>query len=324
MLATAARFIAFVAVAAAVAVAPASARSSGIAIAFMPKKVVQGEDARVTVSVRPSGSRCTLGVRYQGGTPQPGLPAVVAATGVATWTWQVPSDVQAGPAAATVRCNRAGSVQRRLMIVGRLVEPKIAVLKQGFTTRPSPLQGTRLSYGVILHNDSAKDAKNVSVQVNFVMGDNNLLGTDSQRVDVIGAKSDYALGHMVSFPGAAPITRLEVVVQVEKYEAPVTHNLVLANMHLVPQTFDTKWLGTVEGEMQNTDPSLILQSATLSAVVFDGAGNVLGGGSGFAFQQLPPGTRQFIQLGMGFDPIQFEDAADVMVSVSSSWKPPGS
>lgn len=179
------------------------------------------------------------------------------------------------------------------MIVGRLIEEKITVEKQGFTTRPSPGSGTRLSFGLILHNSSpSKDATAVTVQTNFVMGDNNLLGTDTERVDEIAAGSDFALGRMINFPGLAPITRLEVVVTVGSFKPHVAHQATLANMHLVPQIFDSKWLGSVEGELQNTDPAWTLQSASLSAVVFYASGNVLGGGSGFAFQSLLPGCAR--------------------------------
>jgi hypothetical protein len=322
VLATAARLTAVAAVA--VFAGSAAAQSTGVGFTLLPKKVVQGEDARVAVSVRPSGTRCTLNVRYQGGTQQPGLGATTATRGRAAWTWRVPTDVQAGPAQTTVRCARAGAVTRSLVIVGRLVEPKITLMKQGFTIRSSSGGGTRLSYGLILHNEAPeRDAINITVQTNFVMADNNLLGTDSQRITGIPAGSDYALGRMISFPGSAPITRLEVVIQVEKYLPKALHNATLANIHLVPGLFDPSWVGTVEGELQNTDPVLSLQSADLSAVVFDAAGNVLGGGSGFAFQTLPPGARRFIQLSSGLDAIPWERAASTMVSMTSTWKQPG-
>jgi hypothetical protein len=322
VLAIAARLTAIAA--AAVFAGSASAQSTGVGFTLLPQHVVQGEDARVAVSVRPSGTRCTLNVRYQGGTQQAGLGAMTATHGRAAWTWHVPIDVQAGPAQTTVRCARAGSVTRSLVIVGRLVEPKITVTKQGFSIRANPGGGTRLSYGLVLHNGSPeKDAVNVSVQTNFVLGDNNLLGTDSQRISGIPAGSDYALGRMMSFPGGAPITRLEVVVQVEKFQARALHNPTLANIHLVPGLYDPSWVGTVEGELQNTDPALSLQSADLSAVVFDAAGNVIGGGSGFAFQALPPGARQFIQVSYGLDAIPWDRAASTMVSMTSTWKQPG-
>jgi hypothetical protein len=323
LVARAAALIAAIATLAVLGAGTASARVDGVGFTFVPGHVVQGNTANVTVK-RPSGTRCTLAVHYLGGTVQQGLKPASTAGGHAAWTWTVPETVQAGPAKATVRCGRAAAITRQIVIVGRLIEPKITVGKDGFSTRPNPGGGTRLSYGVMLHNDSAtKDATGVQVQVNFVMADNHLLGTDSQRIDVIPAGSDFALGHEVGFPVGAPIVRLEVVIQVSAYTAPSTRLPTLANMHLVPQVYDPGWLGTVEGEVQNTDPTWTLQSANLSAVIFDSAGNVLGGGSGFAFQALPPGAREFVQLGLGFDAIPIDRAASVAVSSTSSWKAPG-
>ena len=322
MLAKAAALIAGVVVLA-VGAGSASAHATGIGFTSIPRHVVQGKTALVSVRVHPAGARCTLDIRYQGGATQPDLKPAAAAGGRAAWSWRVPEDVQAGPAVATVRCGNAGSRSHQILIVGRLVEPKITVLKQGFSTRPNPTSGTRLSYGLILHNDStSKDASGVNVQVIFVMADNNLLGTDTQRVTAIPAGGDFAVGHQITFPGAAPIVRLEVVIQVDKYVAPSTRNPTLANMHLVPQLFDPNWLGTIEGDLQNTDPVQTLQFAVFSAVVFDGAGNIIGGGSGMAFSSLPPGAREFVQLNSGFDTIPMEEAASEMVSVTTTWKPP--
>ena len=123
-------------------------------------------------------------------------------------------------------------------------------MKQGFSIRPNSFgSGTRLSYGLILHNESGvRDALNINVQVNFVMADDHLLGTDNQHVDGIAAGSDWALGNSVSFPGAAPIVRLEIVILVGSFQAQAIHVPTLANIHLVPQLFDPKWVGTIEGE----------------------------------------------------------------------------
>lgn len=323
MPATAARLTALAL--AAVFAASASAQGTAVGVTFLPGHVVQGDQARLSASVRPAGARCTLAVVYRDGTKQQGLAPVAAAGGHAAWTWQVPTDVQAGPAQAVVRCTGAGSVKRALMIVGRLVEPRITVVKQGFSTRPNPGAGTRLSYGLVLHNGSAqKDALGVTVQTNFVLADNNLLGTDTQRIDGIAAGSDYAFGHMITFPGGAPIARLEVVISVGRFAAHAMHGPTLANIHLLPGTFDPNWVGTVEGELQNTDPALTMRSANLSAVVFDSAGNIVGGGTGLALQALPPGAREFIRLASGLDAIPWDHAASTMVSVTSTWQQPGS
>jgi len=319
----AARAFAALVFAALAATAGASASNAGLGFTSIPRHVVQGDVAKVSVRAR-SGSRCALSVRYLGGGLQSGLDTVTAAGGVATWSWRVPEDVQAGVATARVHCAGAGTISRKLVIVGRLVQPKIDVLKTGFTTKPQGgIGGTELSYGVILHNDSTtKQATGVSVQVNFVLADNNLLGTDSTTVSSIEPGSDYALGKMVTFPSLAPIARLEVVVTVDHYDPP-SPLPTLANMHPEPQVFSPGYVGTVEGELQNTTPSSTLQSANLSAVVLDASGNILGGGNGIAFQQLPPGAREFVQLSSGFDPIPFDQAASVLVSVTSTWKQPG-
>jgi hypothetical protein len=324
-MATAARLTAIIA-AALVAVAPgsASARGTGIAFSFLPKHALQGNDARISISVRPAGVRCTLNVRYNGGAQQAGIGSATAVAGRASWTWHVPTDVQAGSALATVRCAHAGSASRSIVIVGRLVEPKIVVTKQGFSTRPNAYgTGTRLSYGLILHNGSAeRGALKVDVQVNFVLADDHLLGTDNQHVDDIAAGGDWAVGATVSFPGPAPIVRLEVVIQVGSFATQPSPVPTLANIHVVPESYDPNWVGTIEGELQNTDPLLTLRSAQLSAVVFDPAGNIVGGGTGFAFQALPPGARLFLQMS-GFDVIPLEKAASTMVSIAPTWQQPG-
>jgi hypothetical protein len=319
----AARLTALAAIALVFAVAPASARNPAIQVALLPSHVLQGTDAQIGIAVRPAGVTCTISLRYSDGSLQSGLPAVVAAHGVASWSWTVPTTSQAGLARATFHCGRAGSLTRRFVVVGRLVAPRIVVEKTGFSTRAGLLGGTRLSYGVMLHNESdTKDASGISVQTNFVLANDHLLGTDNQHIDAMAAGADYALGNTVSFPGAAPVVRLEVVVTVDHFQAHTLHLPTLANIHLVPGLNDPAWLGTIEGEMQNTDPALTLRSATLSAVVFDANGDIVGGGNGYAFQSLPPGARSFLQVGNGLDVISIDRAATATVSISPSWAPP--
>lgn len=317
----AARITALAAVAALlVAVAPAAARSNGVRVSFAPQHALQGKDARISVTVRPAGAACTLAVRYHDGSRQQGLKRVVAHGGRASWTWTIPTTVQAGMATATVHCGRAGTLRRRLLIVGKLLAPKIVVTRSGFSTK-SVGTGTELSYGLILHNSSAtQDVTRLTVQTNFVMADDHLLGTDTHTVTLIPAGSDYYYGASLNFPGAAPIARLEVVLQGEAYAPHQSRMPTLANIHLVPGTFDPSWLGTVEGEVQNTDPSFALQSASLSAVVFDSAGNILGGGNGGLFGSLPPGARAFLKFDGGVDAIPTQEAASVQVSVTPKWQ----
>jgi hypothetical protein len=323
----AARFMGLAAAVVAVTAGHASASTPGVRFTSMPGHVVQGTNAQVAVSVKSSAVRCSLAVRYANGAAELGIQRALTRLGSAwswTWTWSVPITVQAGSARADVHCGRAGSFSRRFVVVGKLAAPKIVVTKSGWSTRPQTGGGTRLSYGLILHNTSdTQDASSLTVQTNFVLGDDHLLGTDTRTVPGIGAGGDFALGNTVTFPGLAPIVRLEVVVQVHEFAPHSLHLPTLANIHLVPGVLKPEWLGSIEGEIQNTDPSLTLGSAALSAVVLDANGAILGGTWGYSSGSLPPGARAFLKL-TGVDVIPTASAATAIVSASPTWQQPGS
>src|SRR5205085_12030103 len=94
-----ARIMGLVAAVMAVTAGHASANTPGITISGMPNHVVQGTDARVSVVVR-SNAHCTLNVQYSGGAAQTGMNAVLGSPSLAyralSWTWTVPTNVQAG------------------------------------------------------------------------------------------------------------------------------------------------------------------------------------------------------------------------------------
>ena len=303
--------------------APAGARTDradGVRVSFVSSRVIQGNDANVSVLVSPAGVRCALAVRYANGAKQKGLASQNAANGRASWRWRVGVGTAVGRARATVSCGRAGKVTRRFMVVGQLIPPRITVLKKGFSIRALPYGGTGVSYGLLLGNDSQQfDATSVYVLINFVMGDNHALGTATTTVNAIQAGGQYALGGELTFPGAAPIDRLEVVIKIGGHSRPQLRLPEPANIHVMPDLYDPAWVGSVEGELLNTQAGLVLQNAQLSAVVFDEAGNILGGGTGYAFATLPPGTRQVIKLTSGFKDVPIEHAVSAMVSSQPTW-----
>jgi hypothetical protein len=320
----AARFFGLAAACLAVWASHAAAQPSSFPVTGLPGHVVSGTAIHVTVTPRKGATKCTLGVRYAGGSTQTGLRPALVLGGHAQWLWTVPNQVQAGVARATIRCGVA-TLSRAFVVVGRLTTTptpvaKVVVVKSGFTTRTDPTGSTRLNYGLILHNSSdTEDAGSITVQTNFVMADDHLLGTDTERVGAIAAGSDFAFGNTMHFPGAAPIVRLEFVITVDNYQK---HQLVmptLENIHLVPGAFQPQWLGSIEGEMQNTTPAVTLQRAQLSAVVLDGNGNIIGGTmGGFVSQPLPTGTRVFIKIG-NLDVLPTDRAADAIVSIYPTW-----
>jgi hypothetical protein len=235
----------------------------------------------------------------------------------------VPVGAAIGRGQMVARCGSAGSSKHALLVVGASVPLRVDVVGKGFSVRNQPYGGADVSYGVLLQNRSAtEDALNVSVLVNFVLADDKLIGSATQNVRSIPAGTTYALGSNLSFPGLAPIARLEIVVQVQKRQPHGLHVPPLANVHLEPGIFDTAYVGGVDGELINDQPTLVLQTASLSAVVLDAAGNVLGGGTGYAFAALPPSTREFFKITSGVTAIPMTKAASAIVSATATYAQP--
>jgi hypothetical protein len=298
----------------------ASGRAQTVQFISGNSRVVQGNEATVTVAVQPNGARCSLAVRYKSGARQPGLPVVHASGFHASWTWDVPRKVQTGPARVTASCAGAGRATKRLIVIGQVLPPSVAVVKTGWSTRAYPFGGTGVSYGVILQNESKRDALDVNALVNFVMDDNRLIGSASSHISDIAAGSQHAFGGELTFPAGAPIARLEVVVKIGK-GGPATHTKPgVSAVRVMPNIFEPQWCGSVEGEIQNDSTSKTLQAAELSTVILDAQGNIIGGGSGFGGAQLPPAARVFFKIDSGMRPIPFYKAASALVSVVPTYQ----
>lgn len=297
----------------------AKAGSAATGFSTLPRTALQAANVAVVVRTAPN-ARCALSVRYaDGGTQAVGT--AFAAAGRARWSWDVPEVAQPGRASVTADCGKAGKATRAVTIVGSLIPPRIAVVKDGFSVRPR-LTGASASYGILLKNTSPNaDAVDVYVLVNFVMADGHLIGTASQKVGVIGAGTTYALGSSLSFPGAAPVSSLEISVKIGGRQRGVSRQPLIENVRALPGRSDAAWMGEVDGELVNDHPSLNVARASLSAVVFDAAGNILGGGSGSASALSPPGTRQAFALRSGFDAIPWARVASASVSPLATYTP---
>jgi hypothetical protein len=306
---------------AALTVVTAGAARPRVSFVNTPQRVVQGSRISVTVAA-PSGAVCTLLVRYRGGAKQGGLGPARSVSGRTTWSWGVALSTRAGTGTMSASCGRAGRASRSLVVVGQLIAPTIAIVRDGFSVRPHDYgDGSDVSYGVILRNRSPNaDALNVNVLVNFVMANNKLLGSKSTNLTSLRAGSMYAFGDNMSFPGAAPIARLEIVIQIGDHQPGTKRMPAIGNVVVEPDQFKPAWVGDVAGELINTDARLTLQNAQLSAVVFDRQGNVVGGGNGSSSFTLPPGTRAIFKLTQGFNAIPTAQADSAVVSVVPSYK----
>jgi hypothetical protein len=133
--------------------------------------------------------------------------------------------------------------------------------------------------------------------VNFVGPDGELVGSATTTLPGIPAGQQFGLGGDISFPGSLPtVSRLEIVVEIGKRQKHALKMAPISNIYIEPSVFEPAWVGAVDGEVSNASSSLVLQNTSLSTVLFDAAGNVLGGGSGLAGASLPPGAREFFKI----------------------------
>ena len=297
----------------------AFAASSGPSLKLVGSaRAYQGKPYAVSVAAK--GAACSLSVRYSDGTTQNGMLGAKGAGGRVAWKWTLPQLTAPGPALLSARCGGATGT-RKITVVGSLIPPKIVVTKSGWSVRPRAL-GATVSYGVLLRNTSPNvNAMKVSVQVNFVLADSKLIGTATNQVMMIGAGQTYNYAGQLTFPGTAPIAKLEFVIMVGAREkAAKVPQPGLDNVAVVPGQFDPTWTGWVQGEVVNDQVALMLKATNLSAVLFDAAGNVLGGVTGSAYNPLPPGTRQVFKLTNGIDSIPYSKVASVSISAIPLWQ----
>lgn len=297
-----------------------SQRAERITFVSVPRAAVQGRQARVVVRAPRRTVLCRLSVRYADRTSEYlGLSVVIY--GRATWRWQVNEVATPGRGRLIASCDGAGSASHPVTVVGTLVPPRIVIGEQGFSVRPKRT-GTNVSFGVMLKNTSPNaDALQVYVLVNFVLADGHLIGTKADTIEAIPAGHAHAHGGSLSFPGSAPVVRLEVVVKVGGRQKRIVHVPVASNVHVAPDFSDATWVGEVNGEIINDHPQLSMQRATLSTVVFDASGNVLGGGTGSATALLPPGTRQAFVIKSGLDAVPWARAARAVVTPLGTFVP---
>jgi hypothetical protein len=310
--------LAVIVTAAAVGAVGATAARSALRLT-VPSRVFQGKVAVVTATSKSVG--CKLSVRFSNGEKQTNLLPNRSSSGKVVWQWKVPDFAAAGQAKLTVSCPGSGTATRAVIVVGGLIPPKVTVVKQGYSPK---ISGNResVSYGLVLQNTSPNaNALSVGVLINFVLPDGHLIGTVTKSIAMINAGSTYNLGGDVSFGGNPQITKLEIVVSPGgRARSAKTFEPALDNVHLVPGSSDPSWLGTIEGDLINVHPTLTLTNASMSCVVFDANGNVLGGGNGGAFVKLLPGTRAFFKISGGLGEIPFNQAASVAISIIPSYQ----
>ena len=268
--------IAMISLALAAALWGASAASSQSAAAqFLrfstyPKRTLPGKTATLAITGPEAKDVCKLDVKYAAGPLQPGLRPITIGARPAVWTWKVPRATRPGAARVTVTCKYAGKLTGLFVIDALPLE--IDVVNKGFSTRVRSGRAT-VTYGVVLANRSpSDDALDVFVLVNFVTASNVLIGTKSTILVRIPAGTEYNLGSSLSFPGAAPVNHVEVVVKSrDRQLAAHTPVPTISNIRIIPDANDTTWVDEIDADMHNGSNDL-MSRATLSVVLFNAAG----------------------------------------------------
>ncbi|MGZ8782468.1 MAG: hypothetical protein ACXWZB_03110 [Gaiellaceae bacterium] len=293
---------------------------SSLRFSFVPNRAFQGQPASLTVVVRPSGVRCGASVRYADRSLQR-LPSVVARAGKANWRWRIPAKVKPGSATATVTCGRAGTAARSFAVAGPPSAPaRIELRKTGFSQRVLHTS-RRVSYGIELANPSPEnDALVVNVLVNFVDATNRVVNTTTTRVEAVGAGSVYYLGGSTTIPDGSPVSKLEIVTRIGGQAPKRRLGPSYADVLVQAQKSDPAWTGAVVGQIVNDHPTMLLQRTQISAVIYDSAGNVLGGSNGGSHGELLPGVRAYFQAQSGADAIPFDRAASASVSTYGTYE----
>lgn len=298
-----------------------------VRFSFVPQRAYQGQPAAISVLARGRDVRCSLLVRYLDGSVQSGLGAVTAVAGRAEWHWDVGQATPAGPAKATAQCGRSGNISRVFIVVGGAVrQSKLSIVTTGFSQRPDRFGGgSSVSYGVVLDNPSdTEDAQDVTVQVNFIDATNHTLQTATTRIGAIGAATTFNVGGSQSLSSQTAVARLEVVLQSGSYIKRSVHQPALENIHIVPSSFEPNWVGEVDGDIINDHPTATLTNAQTYVVLYDAAGHVVGGGTGFLLAALPPGTRAYLTASFGFAAVPMDKASTAAISIVPIYKAPGS
>ncbi len=317
-----ARRLALAAAFAAVSVAvmlPAGLRaaSPGIAFASLPTQVFEGQRVTLIVLTKATSKQCTLTVRYTG--KRVDRRTVPASFGKASWTLRIPA-VPPGVATVSATCTGTATVTGKMLVQWALEAPKITVTRSGYTQRMLPI-GSEVSFGLTLQNDrSRSDATNVAVLVNFVDSTNRVLGTAHLVVGRLPASSTFSLGGQQPLSTKTIVSRLEIVLEATSAAKQISTPPLVSDLLITPSTFEP-YVGSVSGQILN-HYAAPMQSGAIGVIVLDAAGNIIGGGSGYAAGPLSLGAREFVSAQGTFSAIPIANAVSAVVSVVPTYPAP--
>ena len=229
--------------------------------------------------------------------------------------------MKTGSATAAVSCGKAGKSARTFTVVGPPSAPaRVIVLKNGFSQRVV-FTTRRVSFGAELSNPSPEnDALSVDVQVNFIDATNRVVQTEHVDVAAIGAGTVYYLGGSTNIPDATPVSKLEVVTRIGGQQPKKKLGPASSDILVQAQLYEPAWTAAVVGQVTNDHPTMLMRTTQISAVVYDSAGNIIGGTQGDTYGAMLPGVRSYFAASTGADAIPYDRVAAASVSVLGTYE----
>jgi hypothetical protein len=289
-----------------------------------PRVRVEGSLA-VTAAVRPARARC----RGEAQAVRPSyrrvwrfaLPARFSAAGRASWRVRIPENAAGGRWHVTVSCwaGEASHYAERAFTVTRPPLPTVIVEKSGFSFGAIEYDGERfryVSFGLVLRNTSAlRDAIDVRITTNVISESGGIVAQDLVRLEGIPAGSTYYFGGDEELRPTHVPARLQTIVTVEADQKRALVLPAVANIALFPTPFPT--VTELQAEVRNDTSQLLCACATVSAVAFDAAGDVITGGRSSLGAALPRGATALSEVYLGG--VGASQAATVQVSVEPNY-----
>jgi hypothetical protein len=235
----------------------------------------------------------------------------------ATMTVNVRASAASGSYPITVKGAGIGATHTTIITLNVLIPAKVVAVKSGLSSRTGCTGcDTYLSYGLVLQNTSPdEDALRVTLTLNFLDASGLIVHAATvYGVGPVPAGATYYFGGYYSdYKPATPV-------QVQLASAQVARSQKKAIGGLPPvasvSVTDSSGSAHVLGEFTNPYTWTIPDYVDVTAVCFDAAGNVIGGGSGNPNASVTPGGRT------GFDiPIRSLSASQIasaQVSVAPS------
>ena len=280
--------IAAVSASAALAAAEVGSAGASVRIVSVTPRVSQGGTVAVIASVSLARASCGLSLRPPTGRAVPVSPRKRASRGRVQWRAQIGASAAVGRWTLTIICRGAGRATAHVTVVQTVVPAQITVEKAGFSQQSNGAPGSEIAYGLILINQSTTtDARDVTVNVNFLDSVGRLVTPWTSTVAVIPAATRFYLAGKAFSDNSLTAASMQESTTIDSNTPRSVALPPVTNVATAPNG-----LGTIDvnGQLTNPYAKPLPQVATVYVVIFDDHGNIIGGGYQQTRTQVQPGA----------------------------------